>query len=55
MFNVCILCNDDCPILDTPLRQLIDLFPDLNATVMAIIRGSDLIVPRPDWPVPIFP
>ncbi len=41
-----ILCNDDCPILDTPLRQLIDLFPDLNATVMAIIRGSDLIVPR---------
>ena len=22
------------------------MFPDLNATVMAIIRGSDLIVPR---------
>ena len=41
-----ILCNQDCPILETPLRQLIDLFPDLNATVMAIIRGPDLIVPR---------
>jgi len=41
-----ILCNENCPILDTPLRQLIDLFPDLNATVMAIIRGSELIVPR---------
>ncbi len=41
-----ILCNEDCPILDTPLRQLIDLFPDLNATVMAIIRDTNLIVPR---------
>ena len=41
-----ILCNENCPILDTSLRQLIDLFPDLNATVMAIIRGSELIVPR---------
>ena len=41
-----ILCNENCPILDTPLRQLIDLFPDLNATVMAIIRGTELIVPR---------
>ena len=41
-----ILCNENCPILDTPLRQLIDLFSDLNATVMAIIRGAELIVPR---------
>ena len=39
-------CKNDCPILDTPLRNLIDLFPDLSVTVMAIIRGSKLIVPR---------
>ena len=39
-------CNNDCPILDTPLRNLVDLFPDLIVTVMAIIRGSKLIVPR---------
>jgi len=39
-------CKDDCPILDTPLRNLISLFPDLTVTVMAIIRGTKLIVPR---------
>ena len=39
-------CKNDCPILDTPLRNLIDLFPDLSVTVMAIIRGTILIVPR---------
>lgn len=41
-----ILCNSNCPILDTPLRELVDLFPGLNATVMAIIRENNLIVPR---------
>ncbi len=41
-----ILCNDNCPILDTPLRELVDLFPGLNATIMAIIRDNDLIIPR---------
>ncbi|MDA9805804.1 Trk system potassium transporter TrkA [Alphaproteobacteria bacterium] len=39
-------CKEDCPILDTPLRNLISLFPDLIVTVMAIIRGNKLIVPR---------
>ena len=39
-------CKNDCPILDTPLRNLIDLFPDLSVSVMAIIRGTKLIVPR---------
>ena len=39
-------CKNDCPLLDTPLRNLVDLFPDLSVTVMAIIRGTKLIVPR---------
>ena len=39
-------CKTDCPILDTPLRNLISLFPGLTVTVMAIIRGNKLIVPR---------
>ena len=39
-------CKNDCPLLDTPLRNLVDLFPDLSVTVMAIIRGTRLIVPR---------
>jgi trk system potassium uptake protein TrkA len=41
-----ISCEKDCPILDTPLRNLVDIFPDLIVTIMAIIRGSKLIVPR---------
>ena len=41
-----ILCNSNCPILDTPLRELVDLFPGLNATIMAIIRDNNLIIPR---------
>jgi len=39
-------CKDDCPLLDTSLRQLADLFPDLIVTVMAIIRINKLLVPR---------
>jgi trk system potassium uptake protein len=39
-------CKDDCPLLDTSLRQLTDLFPDLIVTVMAIIRANKLLVPR---------
>ena len=41
-----ILCNSNCPILDTPLRELVELFPGLNATIMAIIRDNNLIIPR---------
>jgi trk system potassium uptake protein TrkA len=39
---------DDCPIVDTPLRQLTELFPDLNIVVVGIDRGGQLIVPRGD-------
>ena len=39
-------CKNDCPILNTPLRNLVDLFPELTVTVMAIIRGTKLVVPR---------
>lgn len=38
--------NEDCPVIDTPLNQLTDLFPDLLATVVAIIRSGHLYVPR---------
>ena len=42
---VAIECRDDCPIVDTPLDQLTDLFPDLRATVVGIWRGDRLFVP----------
>lgn len=39
-------CADDCPVLDTPLRQLTDLFPDLQAVVVAVNRKGRVFVPR---------
>jgi trk system potassium uptake protein TrkA len=41
-------CGPDCPILDTPLRQLTFLFPDLHLICVGIIRGDRLFVPSGD-------
>ncbi len=38
-------CLADCPIINTPLRQLTGLFPDLQIRVLAILRGDRVIVP----------
>ena len=37
--------DESCPILDTPLAQLADLFPDLRATVVGITRDGVVIAP----------
>lgn len=39
-----IAAGADCPVIDTPLMQLGQLFPDLNAAIVAIVRGSKLLV-----------
>jgi trk system potassium uptake protein len=39
--------SDDCPVLNTPLRQLSDLFSTLRAIVVGVRRGSRLFVPEP--------
>ncbi len=39
-------CEDDCPIVDTPLTQLNELFPDLPAVVVAVLRDGKLFVPH---------
>ena len=41
-------CGPDCPILDTPLRQLTFLFPDLHLTCVGILRGDRFFVPGGD-------
>jgi trk system potassium uptake protein TrkA len=41
-------CGPDCPILDTPLRQLTFLFPDLHLTCVGITRGNRFFVPTGD-------
>ncbi len=40
-----IRCNATCPIINTPLRQLTSLFPDLAINVLAILRAGELIIP----------
>jgi trk system potassium uptake protein TrkA len=40
--------DEDCPVLDTPLRQLSDLFSTLRAIVVGIRREERLFAPEPD-------
>jgi trk system potassium uptake protein TrkA len=37
----------DCPVLDTPLRQLTDLFSTLRAIVVGVRRAGRLFAPEP--------
>jgi trk system potassium uptake protein TrkA len=41
-------CTAETPILDTPLRELTALFPDLHLTVVGIWREGRGMVPRPE-------
>ncbi len=41
-------CTEECPVIDTPLRQLTDLFPDLHIVVVGISRDGSGIVPGGD-------
>jgi len=38
----------DCPIIQTPLRQLSQLFPDLSIVILGIIRNGKAWVPHGD-------
>lgn len=41
-------CTDNTPIINTPLRQLTQLFPDLNVTIIGIVHNGKGFVPSPD-------
>lgn len=43
-----VLCDENCPIINTPLRQLTRLFPDLQIEVVLILRNDRPIVPGAD-------
>ena len=45
---IAVVVDETCPIIDTPLRQLTELFPELNIRVVGIIRGEQTIVPSAD-------
>ncbi len=38
-------CLPKCPILNTPLKHLHTIFPALDVSIAAIIRGDELIIP----------
>lgn len=38
-------CGENCPVVNTPLRQLTGLFPDLNIVVVGITRDGRNIIP----------
>ena len=42
-----IALDEDCPVINTPLRQLTDLFSTLRAIVVGIRREARLFVPDP--------
>ena len=38
-------CNEDCPVVNTPLRQLTQLFPELSVMIVGIVRDQENIIP----------
>ncbi|MCW8862022.1 MAG: Trk system potassium transporter TrkA, partial [Rhodospirillales bacterium] len=41
-------CDENCPLVNTPLRQLTQLFPDLNIVIIGLVRDGKAIVPTSD-------
>jgi len=42
---VSVICRQTCPLINTPLKHLTSLFPDLMIEIVAIIRGDTKIIP----------
>ncbi len=40
-----VICLEDCPLLNTPLKHLSTLFPDLMVKIIAVIRKNKKIIP----------
>ena len=47
-YAVTVLCEESCPILHTPMRQIRELFPDLNAKICLITRQGQPVLPNLD-------
>jgi len=43
-----VVCEEDCPVINTPLNQLVNLFPDLSFKVLGILRNNKPIIPDDD-------
>lgn len=45
---VSVICKSDCPLINTPLKHLTPLFPDMEVETVAIVRGDQKIIPTSD-------
>lgn len=43
-----VICDENCPVIHTPLRQLVELFPNLSFKVVAILRKNAPTIPGPN-------
>ncbi|MFP1632615.1 Trk system potassium transporter TrkA [Zhengella sp. ZM62] len=43
---VAIECMEECPVINTPLAQLTELFPDLPSTVVGVSRDGKVFIPH---------
>ncbi|MDE1152147.1 MAG: Trk system potassium transporter TrkA [Micavibrio sp.] len=43
---VSVICRQNCPLINTPLKHLTAMFPDLTIEIVAIVRGSTKIIPN---------
>jgi K+ transport systems, NAD-binding component len=41
-------CLEECPVINTPLAQLTDLFPNLPSIVVGVSRNNRLFIPHSD-------
>ena len=48
VYVIAISIDNNCPLIDTPLRQLTELFPDLHLRVFAISRNDKVFTPNGD-------
>ncbi len=38
--------DNECPVLDTPLKDLTELFPNLNSKIVCMVRDENTIIPN---------
>ncbi len=41
-----VICEDNCPLVNTQLNQLPELFPDMSARIVAIVRDGRRFIPK---------
>ena len=48
LFLCGVLCNQDCPIVNTQMKQLSTLFPDMQAKIVLVLRNGKPFIPKAD-------